>query len=123
MTSNPNTISQGSRFSPVTRSTPPNEPKDKLMAQDGEESVTEPDDDDVAPSTRTNSAKVDNKEQEKQNSDSESEPPTKKMKVAKKAQPVSSTDESGGDSDAPVVPTIRKRAPVRQPIKRGGKKW
>jgi len=93
------------------------------MAQDGEESVTEPDDDDVAPSTRTNSAKVDNKEQEKQNSDSESEPPTKKMKVAKKAQPVSSTDESGGDSDAPVVPTIRKRAPVRQPIKRGGKKW
>jgi len=86
----------------------------------GDESVTEPDDDDEPTRPIKTSQVKETEAKSEGSSESNSEPPVKKLKVV----PASKNDDSDTDSDEPVFnSTSKKRAPVRQPVKRGGKRW
>jgi hypothetical protein len=106
---------------PIASSSKP--PAQDRIDEAGEESVTEPDDDEPIPLPATQGTKP--KPVRVQSSESDSEPPPKKKKVMPKQEALSSTDdsddESGRHKNAAVA--TKKRAPVRQPVKRGGKKW
>jgi len=90
----------------------------------GEESVTEPDDDEPIPAKATRTAEA--KPVGDETSGTDSEPPSKKKKVAPKQEESSSTDDSDDEPKRPsnnAASPAKKRPPVRQPVKRGGKKW
>jgi len=101
-------------------------PPTKSLAQNrvaaaDEESVTESDD--GAPIPAQAMRNIEPNPSPNQSSGSESEPPAKRTKVEPKQEAFSSTDDSDDEPDRSTVAAAKKRAPVRQPVKRGGKKW
>jgi hypothetical protein len=108
---------------PIQQDAPPTKEESPKAEPAEDDSATEPDDDDDEEENKHLPAKTKKNSQPVNPLSSVDEPPLKKLKITIKAVPA---DGSGSDSEGGKAPTTnpkKKGPPVRQPVRRGGKKW